>query len=460
MITLSQIKNAVGGELLGGRDVAVNGISINTRKDCSDRIFIALKGENFDAHDFVDQAHESGACALMVERDVTSSLPTIKVANTHRALADLSTWWRSNFTIPVIGVTGSVGKTTVKEMLGFIFSQWGHGVVTKGNLNNEIGVPLTLMRLSKKDKYAVVEMGMNRAGEIARITKMARPTVAVINNAAAAHLEELGTVDAVARAKAEIFQGLSDNGVAIINNDDVYAQQWLEQTKQFKQLTFALENDADVTANYKTKDGDLIIDVTYQQHNFAVEVRALGEHNICNSLAAITAALAAGVEIEDIQAGLRAYRPVKGRLHGMNLGQITLIDDTYNANPLSMIAAINVLVQKSDNCLIVGDMAELGESAIEEHAKLGRRAAEAGVSKLFVCGEYASIVVDGFEQSASKSGAAMAFSSQDELIKYVTSNIHSGTVLVKGSRSARMEKVIMAFNQLYKNTSESERGHN
>ena len=459
MIQLSQICHAVKGQSVGSVDVSVVGVSINTRENCNDRLFVAINGDNFDAHEFVQQAQDAGACALLVEKHVDSSLPTIKVDNTRQALADLSTWWRSNFDIPVIGVTGSVGKTSVKEMLACIFAELGQGIATKGNLNNELGVPLTLMRLESSDKYAIVEMGMNHSGEIARITKMARPTIALINNAAAAHLEGLGSIEAVADAKAEIFQGLPDDGIAIINNDDRFASDWLAQTKQFKQLTFAIDNDADITASFQIKGDDLIISVAYQKECFDVSVNALGEHNARNALAAITVSLAAGISVEKIQSGLQTYRPVIGRLNRSRIGQLTLIDDTYNANPLSMLAAIKVLVADTDNTLIIGDMAELGDAAETEHVLLGQRAAELGVSNLLVCGNFAHMVVDSFKQySKTTEKNAMAFASQSELIKYATAHISSGTVLVKGSRSAAMECVVSALTQTKQDASATQRG--
>ena len=455
MISLTEVVNAVQGDLIGDGSLRVNGISINTRTNCKGRLFVAIKGENFDAHEFVQQAQDAGATALLVERDVESSLPTIKVDDTHKALTDLSAWWRAQFDIPVIGVTGSVGKTSVKEMLACIFAKTGKGVVTKGNLNNEIGVPLTLMRLARNDQYAIVEMGMNNAGEIARITNMARPTVALINNAAAAHLEGLGSIEAVADAKAEIFEGLAKDGVAIINNDDRFAGQWWKQTKQFKQLTFALDGLADVRADYYGQGNKLILSVSYKDASFDAELYALGEHNVRNALAAIAVSFAVGISIEDVQAGLRDYRPVSGRLNISHAGKLTLIDDTYNANPLSMLAAINVLIRYPNHIFIVGDMAELGDAALSEHERLGRRAAELGVKNLLACGEFAQAVVDNFNQKTKNpdTDKAIAFASQNELIEYAVTNIDSGTALVKGSRSAAMENVVTALSKSLQNVS-------
>lgn len=447
MMQLSQISQAVSGRMVG-LDVLLQGISINTRADCQNRLFVALRGERFDAHDFIDQARDAGAGATLVERtagtaDALSELPSVIVSDTHQALKDLASWWRGQFVLPLIGVTGSVGKTSVKEMLGSIFMQIGDGVVTKGNLNNEIGVPLTLMRLSPDDQYAIIEMGMNHTGEISRLSHMAKPTIALINNAAAAHLEGLGTIEAVAQAKGEIFEGLAADGVAIINNDDRFAEQWVELAGKRRVITFALNKSADVTATYQQVDNKLSLRVTGLGADFEVQLATVGEHNVANALAAIATSLAANIPVEKIQAGLQAYRPISGRLNLQNCGPITLIDDTYNASPLSMRAAINVLAGYKDTTLIIGDMAELGAAADQEHLRLGQAIAEADIDALLVCGRYAPLVVQGYQQKGVKQ--ARAFNSQAQLIEFSNRSVDTGTVLVKGSRSAQMEHVVAAL---------------
>ena len=454
MIALSQVSNAVTGQLRDNKNTHVQGVSINTRADCDERLFVALNGENFDAHEFVAQAEQAGATALMVEREVASELPTVLVNDTHQALSQMAGWWRAQFDIPVIGVTGSVGKTSVKEMLGCIFAQLGQGVVTQGNLNNEIGVPLTLMRLTADDQYAVVEMGMNHAGEISRITSIAKPTIALINNAAAAHLEGLGTISAVADAKAEIFEGLGENGVAIINNDDEFAPRWKASVAKYKTLTFSLKqtpelnSNADVSASYQLNKDSLVLQVSALGESFNLRLSSVGEHSARNALAAITTAIAANVSIDDIKAGLEAYQPISGRLNLLEIGQSLLIDDTYNANPLSMLAAIKVLTQYDDNTLVVGDMAELGDGVELEHKKLGQAAAEHGINRVLACGQYAQLVIDAFNDArGSNSSAGHAFASQAELIEHAITQIVSGAVLVKGSRSAKMEHVVSALNE-------------
>ncbi len=439
MMQVSQIADAVNGSFIGA-DAMLRDISINTREDCTDRLFVALKGENFDSHDFVGQAKQAGAGAVMVERDVEVDLPVVKVENTHAALLNLAGWWRRQFVLPVVGVTGSVGKTTVKEMLACIFSELGQGVVTKGNLNNEIGVPLTLMRLNAKDQYAIVEMGMNHAGEIARLTQAAMPTIAVVNNAGAAHLEGLGSIEAVAQAKGEIYQGLVEGGIAIVNIDDDYADTWIELANAYEVLTFGLSESADVWASYKECHRGLVVKARARGKKLKVKLNTVGEHSVRNALAAIAVAVAAKIPLATIEEGLSKFRPVSGRLNVERIAGIDLIDDTYNANPASMRAAINVLAQSDTNTLIVGDMAELGSATEIEHKALGTQAARRGVKRLLACGKYANLVVEAF----GRNGAA--FLTQEELLEHLNMQ-HSlaalgDMILVKGSRSARMERVV------------------
>ena len=451
MMSLSHVCNAVNGQLIGA-DVMAQNVAINTRSDCDGRLFIALKGDNFDAHDFVKQAKDSGAVALMVERDVDCDLPTVKVASTHQALKDLAAWWRSQFAIPLLGITGSVGKTTVKEMLGAIFAELGRGVVTKGNLNNEIGVPLTLMRLNSQDQYAVVEMGMNHAGEIGRLTEIARPTVALVNNAAAAHLEGLGTIEAVAHAKGEIFSGLAVNGVAVINLDDPFADLWLGLVGDKRVITFGLKSGADVSASFEQQGRFLQLNVTALGESVEARVNSVGEHNACNVLAAIAMACAANISLGMAVKGLENYQPVNGRLQPIQLNDFLLFDDTYNANPASMQAAIRVLRGYENNLLIVGDMAELGDSAEAEHYSLGEYAAAQGVDRLWVCGRYASLVSDGFSANG-QSQMCMTFASQEQLLLEMASQFNESeltvsAILVKGSRSSEMERVVESLRLL------------
>lgn len=455
MMQLSQVSQAVSGQR-SGVDVMLQNISINTRDDCQGRLFVALKGANFDSHEFVAQAEQAGASALLVEQAVETSLPTVTVKNTHQALIDLASWWRSQFVLPLIGVTGSVGKTTVKEMLACIFAEFGDGVVTKGNLNNEIGVPLTLMNLNLKDRYAIVEMGMNHAGEIARLSCMAKPTIAVVNNAAAAHLEGLGSIEAVANAKGEIYQGLSVDGVAIINKDDDFADLWADLAKEHSIITFGLSDGADVTGRYQEKKGGLTIKVVAKGKKLKIKLNTVGEHSVRNALAAVAVATAAKIPLKNIEAGLANFVPVAGRLTVEKIAGVQVIDDTYNANPASMRAAINVLVQNEDNLLVVGDMAELGAAAEAEHKALGEQAAKRGVKKIYACGDFAELVISGFGKCEG-----VAFATQASLLERLSHDVLSGTILVKGSRSAKMERVVEALHEKLVDVSlVSKRGEN
>ena len=448
MMSLQQVASAVSGKMFG-LDVDSLNVSINTRSDCEGRLFVALKGDNFDAHDYVQNAAEAGAVALMVERKVDTDLPYVLVDDTHRALKKLASWWRSQFDIPVVGVTGSVGKTTVKEMLGSIFSKVGKGVVTHGNLNNEIGVPLTLMRLTNVDEYAIVEMGMNNAGEIGRLSQITRPTVAMVNNAAAAHLEGLGTVEAVANAKGEIFSGLKSDGIAVINADDKYAHLWRDLAGGRETLEFGLSEQADITATYIQQGDHIEVSASVLGTAVNYSLKALGEHSVRNSLAAVACAHAAGVGAAAIIAGLESYRPVVGRLNPIKVANSVLFDDTYNANPASMKAAINVLANYPESVLVVGDMGELGDVVEQAHIDIGQYARSKGISNLMACGHYAGHVVEGYGDQG------FAFSTQNDLIDHISNNpIDVNAILVKGSRSAKMEKVVAVIRDMLRERQE------
>jgi UDP-N-acetylmuramoyl-tripeptide--D-alanyl-D-alanine ligase len=441
MMQLSQVSAAVNG-LLIGEDVFVKGAVIDSRADCTGKLFVALDGDNFDGHNFLDQAQSNGAVASLIEKSVVSQLPQVLVQDSYQALQDLAAWWRAQFVIPVIGITGSVGKTSVKEMLACIFAEIGKGLVTHGNLNNEIGVPLTLMRFEKDDAYAILEMGMNHAGEISRLSHMSKPTVALINNAAAAHLQGLGTIEAVARAKGEIFEGLSEDGVAVINCDDPHAGLWLELIDKRKVVTFGLQS-ADVSATYTLRTDGLQMRVETADESFNLDLPLIGQHNVRNALAAIAVALAANISTAAIINGLNKYRPMHGRLNVIKTNGFTLIDDTYNANPASMRAAIETLAQFPDSTIILGDMGELGEASIQQHLQLGKIAEAQGINRVYACGEFAQQIVEPF------SGISKSFAKQDDLLAYLR-NVHfnpGAAVLVKGSRFTKMENVVEYLQQ-------------
>ena len=308
-MTLAAAARVLEGTLRGP-DAEFAGVSTDTRQIARGDLFVALVGPRFDGHAFIGEAANRGAVGALVARDVDVPFATVRVDDTRLALGRLAAWWREQFAIPVIAVTGSNGKTTVKNMIAAIMAECGSGMATQGNLNNDIGVPLTLLRLKAGDRHAVVEMGMNHPGEIDYLTRLARPTIAVINNAAAAHLAGLGSVEAVARAKGEIYAGLAGDGVAIVNADDDFADLWRGLAAPHRLLTFGLERPADVSAEYQLDAAGSTIHLRTPQGRITMRLSLLGRHNVMNALAASTAALAAGARLQDIQAGLEKLKSV------------------------------------------------------------------------------------------------------------------------------------------------------
>jgi UDP-N-acetylmuramoyl-tripeptide--D-alanyl-D-alanine ligase len=442
LMRLHEAAEALGARW-AGEDVMLQGVGTDTRTLQPGQLFVALRGPHFDGHDYLAEAKAKGAAACMVERPV-ANCPALIVSDTRLALGKLARAWRRHFAIPLLAVTGSNGKTTVKEMLASILAQQGDTLATQGNLNNDIGLPLTLFGLDARHTSAVVEMGANHAGEIAYLTRLAEPTVAIITNAASAHLEGFGSLEGVARAKGEIFQGLGVNGTAIINADDRFAPLWRELAKNNNQLTFGLHQSADVSARWQAGVRGSDIQVTTPSGEFQCELALLGEHNVMNALAAITAAQAVGLPLKIIKQGLECMQPVPGRLQlkpGINGSRI--IDDTYNANPASLTAAIQVLAGfAGKKILVLGDMGELGEDALTLHAEAGRVAKANGIDALYTVGAMAKAAAQAFEQGAQHfdDQASAIAALQPEL----TPNV---TVLLKGSRLSHMERVVNALLQ-------------
>jgi len=444
MVRGLQMKAKQIAELLAvdyiGEDVDIRGISTDTRRIADGQLFVALKGPNFDGHDFVKQAAETGAAACLVERPV-EGLNCIVVNDTRLALGELAAQWRQRLNVRVIGITGSNGKTTVKEMLAGILSGLGEVLATRGNLNNDIGMPLTLLELDEQHSYAVIEMGANHPGEIGYLTRIAQPDVALITNAGMAHLEGFGSVEGVAHAKGEIYQGLGDDGIAIVNNEDAYADYWKQLNQQRRIISFGTGSGSDVRADLKIeKDGQSMAIVT-PAGNINVTLKLLGKHNAMNALAAIAAAVAVNVPLTAIKAGLESLSPVSGRLQlkgGIKGSRI--IDDTYNANPTSLYAALDVLREfPGQHYLALGDMGELGGKAESLHSDAGREARESGVRRLYTLGSLARHAGAAFGDSA------FSFSNHDEMIEQISSDLTSDvTLLVKGSRRMQMEKIVAA----------------
>ncbi len=443
-LSLSDIAEMTGGKLLEGntRDIEVNAVGIDTRKIKSDELFIAIKGERFDAHNFV-QDLEGKVAAALVSEAIDCDVPQVLVKDTKLALAALAQAWRGRFTEAVIGLTGSNGKTTLKEMVSAILSQEGNVLATLGNFNNDIGMPLTLLRIRGEHDYAVIEMGANHFDEIDFLTNIAKPNIAVVNNAGPAHLEGFGDVKGVSRAKGEIFNGLAKDGIAIINADDDYADYWKslnEDHTQRQVISFGLDADADVSGVYQ--GGGLLTVRVNDEDEEQVQLNLQGKHNAMNALAATSVAVALGVDLQTVKKGLESLHAVPGRLAMVKgLQGCNLLDDTYNANPASANAAIDVLAEVSGTrVMVLGDMGELGGNDEEIHAAIGANANNAGIEKMFCFGKYSAKACEEFGSPEN------AYSEMDELIGTLKNDIGADmTILVKGSRSARMERVVDAL---------------
>lgn len=439
-LSLSEIAQKVGG-VLHGADLMIDSVATDSRLVQTNQLFIAIKGERFDAHDFVaDLVGKAGAA--LVAKKIDCDLPQIVVKDTLQALANLAAAWRKQFTKPVIALTGSNGKTTLKEMIAAILSQQGNVLATLGNLNNNIGMPLTLLRLREEHDFAVIEMGANHFGEIEFLTKIAQPDVAVVNNAGAAHLEGFKTLEGVAQAKGEIFIGLGTQGIAVINADDKFADYWKDSNKDRKVIAFGINNEATISGRLLS-DGGLMIKAG--SNEVRANLKLLGRHNAMNALAATAATTALGIKLETIVKGLESMLPVKGRLapvSGINNSQI--LDDTYNANPDSVVAALTVLAQRKNTVFVLGDLAELGENPEKVHEKIGEKAKEVGINHMYCLGEYSAKACDSFGTNGQ------SFEEMDALLNNLKKDIQENlpenvTVLVKGSRFMKMERAVEAL---------------
>lgn len=445
MMNLSQAAQVLGGRLVGD-DCLFTAVSSDSRQISAGDLFVALRGENFDGAKFVAGAVQDGAVAALVNADsycAAVSCPQILVEDTKLALGQLAAYWRRQFQLPLVGITGSNGKTSVKEMLSSILREQTADaeavLATKGNLNNDIGLPLTLLKLRSHHQYAVIEMGMNHPGEIDYLTRIAGPSVALINNAGSAHLAGLGTVESVARAKGEIFAGLTDNGCAILNADDDFADLWRGLVIGKSTLTFGLDHPADICATWQPLIFGSRISATTPVGQVVIEINVPGIHNVRNALAATAAALALKIPLKIIAAGLGNFAGVAGRLQRKAaLRGAVLLDDTYNANPASLHAALAVLAQqRGKKILVLGDMGELGADAAHFHAEIGAEARQLGIDYLLALGDLSSYAVDEFGTGASH------FSHLEELLTQLENYLDTETtVLVKGSRFMKMERVV------------------
>jgi len=445
MLTLSEAARLMGGTLCGN-DTAFARVVTDSRKAQAGDVFVALKGERFDAHDFVEQVLSQGAVAAVVRNDFQASadadVALIRVDDPRLALGRLAAGWRARFDLPLAGITGSSGKTTVKEMMGAILRAHAGDaavLVTGGNLNNDIGLPMTLLDMTAAHRFAVIEMGMNHTGEIDYLTRIARPTVALVNNALRAHLGMFDSVEGIAKAKAEIFAGLADDGVAVINQDDDNAALFAEAAAPHRVLRFGL-NAGDVHAASFTlgMDGSTV-ELASPVGAFTLRLQVPGEHNVRNALAATTTALAMNIPAADIARGLAGFTGFKGRLQRKTAANgAVVIDDTYNANPDSMKAALDVLGRmRAPRWFVMGDIGELGETAPQLHAEVGAAARAMGVDVMLALGEHSREAAKAFGPQA------MHFEEIGPVLEYLDRALPAmATVLVKGSRFMRMERIV------------------
>jgi len=443
MMKLSEAARALPGRLVGP-DVDVAGVTTDSRRVGAGELFVAIAGERFDGHDYVAEALRRGAAAAMVSRIVEDAapFPQLVVDDTRAALGRLAHHWREKFAIPLVALTGSNGKTTVKEMLAAILAAHAggreHVLATQGNLNNDIGMPLTLLGLRPGHRFAVIEMGMNHEGEIDYLTRIAEPTVALVNNAQRAHVGILGSIEAIARAKGEIYSGLGPAGTAIVNEDDAFAGYWRDLNRTRRVISFGFAPEAEVRGAV-TPEGWRI---ATPAGAFAFSPRVRGEHNLRNAMAASAAAYALGIPAATMREGLAVFGGVAGRLQRRSgpAGSV-VIDDSYNANPESMRAALRVLAEeRGRKVFVMGDMGELGAEAPAMHAEVGAYAREAGVDALLAIGDASREAVNAFGHGARH------FADIDALTQAARGEAAAGAaILVKGSRFMRMERVADAL---------------
>jgi UDP-N-acetylmuramoyl-tripeptide--D-alanyl-D-alanine ligase len=451
---LAQILPSIAGaRLVGDGEVVFNGVSTDSRNVFAGSLFVALRGEVFDAHNFLAQVAEKGAAAVVVEElpeDWTAStnIAAIVVPNTLVALGQIANYWRRQFAMPVIGVTGSNGKTTVKEMIAAVLAA-AHGeegrLATRGNLNNEIGVPLTLFRMEAQQQAAVIEMGMNHPGEIGRLAAIAEAGIAMVNNAQREHQEFMHTVEAVARENGAVLAALPSDGVAVFPHGDEFTPVWEELSNGRRKLRFGLTKDAEVSCTFRAGDFGSEMFITIREaegdvRQFFVNLQAAGEHNVRNALAAVACTYAAGVTLEEIKLGLDTFAPVSGRLQKkVATNGAIVIDDSYNANPDSVRAAIDVLSKAAaPRVLVLGDMGEVGTQGREFHEEIGAYALSKGIEQVLVTGELAAFMINTI-----KGASIRHFENFGDLLAAVDAAVTpDATVLIKGSRFMKMERVV------------------
>jgi len=447
MMTLGEASQMLpGAHLVGDPATPVARVHSDTRSLAPGDLFVALRGERFDANDYLAEARAAGAAAVLCERGIESSgLPGLVVADTRAALGELAAAWRRRFALPLVAVAGSNGKTTVTQMIAAILRAWlgDAAFATEGNFNNDIGVPLTLLRLRASHRAGVVELGMNHPGEIARLATISAPTIALVNNAQREHLEFMASVDAVARENGAAIAALADDGVAVFPSDDAHAPTWRELAGSRRVVGFALDHPADVAGSATWLQDQWAVSMQTPAGPASFALRVAGAHNVRNALAATAAALAAAAPLEAVVRGLESFVAVRGRSQARRLVRdgvaVTLVDDSYNANPDSVRAAIDVLAAlPAPRWLVLGDMGEVGDQGPAFHREVGAYASECGIEALWAVGPESASTVAGFS-------GARAFASVEALVAALGDAPAAASLLVKGSRFMRMERVVAAL---------------
>ncbi|HHX8440887.1 TPA: UDP-N-acetylmuramoyl-tripeptide--D-alanyl-D-alanine ligase [Vibrio diabolicus] len=451
-VTLSQIANITRGELFGD-DLLIDAVSTDTRAIDNSALFVALVGERFDAHNFCQQAVGAGAGALLVQKRLDVNVPQVVVSDTKMALGELASWVHQTCQTPTVAITGSCGKTTVKEMVASILQLKGKVLFTAGNFNNDIGVPLTLLRSQQDDDYAVIELGANHIGEIAYTTQLVKPDIALVNNVAAAHLEGFGSIDGVKQAKGEIYQGLAAGSIAIVNLDSNGETKWESVLADKEVITFSQSNSA---ADYYASnivmnaagEASFNLHIAASSQEIELSLGIIGQHNVANAIAASIIALQMGATLEEVRAGLKHLNKVKGRVEVEALSEkIKLIDDSYNASVPAMKAAVDLLAAfPGQRWLILGNMAELGEESLALHRQVGEHAAPQKFEHVLTYGADAKVI--------SELCQGIHFEKHQEMIEYIKQHLDQAvpenhTILVKGANGARMFEVAAALKEYY-----------
>lgn len=462
MLTIEEILKSTGGRLICGNvEISVTGISIDSRTIKEGELFVCIKGNKFDAHEFIEDAIGRGASGAVVQdghpviRPLMSEIPAgrvmIGVGEPLSALQEMARYYRDKFRIPLIGITGSNGKTTTKEMVWYILSQRISVLKNEGNLNNHIGVPLTLFKLNPSHNIALIEMGISDRGDLTRLCQIARPTLSVITNIGPTHLEKLGRIENVAEAKGEILSFIKSDGICVLNRDDTFFDLFRAKASG-RVVSFGMSPLADVytesvdIAPDAKFMGSMIFKLVCPLGEVDINMHVIGLHNLYNALCAAAVACALGSQLEDIKYGLEKFAPVKMRSVIENIGGIYIMNDTYNANPASMVAAIDTLKsikEKKHKFVILGDMLELGENTIPAHRDLGIYIAGAGIDGLIAVGDFADYVADGAIDAGMHEDKVLTFRDYTKIVEKIKQWLKRGDILlVKGSRGMKMERIV------------------